>query len=226
MAFFKTTAVTAEETPLYDQLRLLFYTHPDMVRARRQQANDETVIHSIRNQRTKNTAVIKDCRNTGGGVNLRVFERNAHIAENVGNEQTLAVDTTYNTLDDPELISTIFEYLSKESDFSKTTFSRIKATKKELCDLAQDEVFAGRIVKITTLETKDGPAYDMQFENNSGTLIEMQSVVHKTTNNPMGQYVVINRRRGTNILRPQQFMDGFEITESDKQITRPADLMP
>lgn len=225
MSFFKAAAVDDSEKPLYDRLRQLFYVHPDVIRARRLPVKDH-VIHTIRNKRTKNIAVVKDFRQLGRGVQLCVYERRAHIAQNVGKEQNLVIDKFYEDIDDPKMIEEIYEYLTKESDFSKTPFVKIKTTKKQINDLAEDEVFAGRIVKITTLNTLDGQAYDMQFENNSGTYIELVDVVHKITNNPIGQYVIINNRRELSIIRPNAFVAGYEIAESDLQVSRPADLMP
>lgn len=225
MSFFKAAAVDIDEKPLYDRLRQLFYVHNDVIRARRLPVKDH-VIHTIRNKRTKNVAVVKDFRNLGRGVQLCIYEHRAHNAQNIGKEQDLVIDKMYHDIDDPEMIDHIFTYLSKESDYSRTPFVKIKATKKDIDDLADDEVFAGRIVKITMLNTRDGEAYDMQYENNSGTYIKLVEEVHKTTNNPLGQYVVINNRRKDAIIRPNTFLDGYEIVESELQVSRPADLIP
>lgn len=59
------------------------------------------------------------------------------------------------------MIDYIFMYLSKELDYFRIFFVKIKVIKKDIDDFVDDEVFVGWIVKIIMFNICDGEVYDM-----------------------------------------------------------------
>lgn len=232
MSLFPNSRLAEDELPLSGRLQSAFYSTRDKIRWDRN-IKDDCILHSIKNKRTRNTAVIKDTREfdqrTGklikGDIRLTVHSRKKHSAANIHETSYIVEDRTYTSFSDTDLAARIGVRLNEESEYSRTTFERVKMTKKLVDQLADDECTGGKIVKMGNVTPPDGILYwELIFENDSGRLVEPAEKVLRYTNNPVGNYVVINKSYHVAFYTPERFHEFFYPEECDAQVSRPADL--
>ena len=224
MSLFPNSNLEGDELILYRRLSSMFYNLRDKIRWDRN-IKDDCIVHSIKNKRTRNTAVIKDFRRTiDGMIEVVVHSRKKHNAANITNTSDVVVHRVYQTFDNVDIASQIGVHLSNESEYSQTPFEPVKMTKKQMADLGDDECTGGYIEKMNNL-TSNGEAYmELLFENNSGRVIEPSSTIMKYTNNPVGCFVVFNKSYQMAFYTPERFYQYFYPLESSSQVSKPADL--
>lgn len=224
MSLFPNSKLEGDESILYRRLASMFYNLRDKIRWDRN-IKEDCIVHSIKNKRTRNTAVIKDFRKNGsGGIELTIHSRKKHSAANITNTSIIVVNKMYQTFDDIDMASRINVHLSNESEYSQTPFELVKMTKKQIADLADDECTGGYIEKMLNL-TSNGEAYmELVFENNSGRLIETSDTIMRYTNNPVGNFVVFNKSYHMAFYTPERFHQYFYPVDSMRQVSKPADL--
>ena len=184
----------------------------------------DCIMHVFKNLRTRNTAVLKDRRDSQRGVSLTIYDRLPHIAQNIGQNHRVAVKETFVTLDSKTLVGLLEVFLTKESEFSKVPFKKIPATKKKHFDLDDDEVFVARIHSIGSRQFLDIPTMVLYFEQNNGIFMTEPDKIYSITSNPIGSFIVINNATEFDIYTPEAFQRYFKIVESPLQTSSPMDL--
>jgi hypothetical protein len=184
----------------------------------------DCIMHVLKNMRTRNTVVIKDRRANQGVVNMVVYDRLPHTAENIGHNHRIAVNENFSSMDALTLLDLLKVFLTKESEFSKVPFKKIKATKKKHFDLQSDEVFVARIQSIGNRQFLDIPTVVLYFEQNNGIFMTEPEKIYSITSNPIGSLIVINKQTNFDIYTPDAFQRYFEIVESPLQTSSPMEL--
>lgn len=226
MSIYVGTTVEGDEKVLYGVLLDYFERRRDIIRVDRN-VKPDCILHSIKNKRTRNTTVIKDARNHGGSISITAYSRLKHVAANIHKDYVISFNVITNDLLDTSVALDICKFMTTESEFSQTVFDYVKATKKRIEDLNDDEVFAGRITHVSYLNENNKlkePYMDLRFENNSGTYCAPISEILQLTANPLGSYFVINKQRQIAFYSPAKFKQYFIPQEADNQYSKPADL--
>lgn len=220
---FPNSKLEKDEILLFGRLYHAFNNVGDRIRWDRN-VKEDCILHSIKNKRTRNTAVIKDFRARGGKVELIVHSRKKHSAANIVETSTIVSNRLYYTFDDDDMAARIGIQLCEESEFSSTEFEPVKMTKKQVSELEDDECTGGYIEAIRNLSSNGEIYMELLFENNSGRLIEPVSTIMRYTNNPLGCFVVFNKKYHMAFYTPEKFYRYFYPVESDTQVSKPADL--
>lgn len=184
----------------------------------------DCIMHVLKNMRTRNTAVIKDRRDSNKGVSLVIYDRLPHTAQNIGHNHRIAVSEAFVSIDNSTLLELLKVFLTKESEFSKVPFKKVRATKKKHFDLDEDEVFVARIQSIGSRHFLDIPTMVLYFEQNNGIFMTEPDRIYSITSNPIGSFIVINKQTKFDIYTPEAFHRYFEVVESPLQTSSPMDL--
>ncbi len=226
MPFFSDVKETGV-SDLIEPLRDHFKNSDHVIRSRHYDRDNGFTEILIKNQHTKNSIIILEKKGVVGAT-VKFFERLPNEARYIGRPYLQLGDgiPVSPNMNKHLLIETMIAHLQNESPFSRVPFRKIKATKKRLEDLNEDEVFGARVVEVRTIPKVDGVYFELSFENESGTYMAKAQDIERFSANLIGKYMAFNKDIQLAFYTSYQFREYFEIIETDSDISRPADLFP